>query len=461
MRLKKILKLLGIEDFEYDCTIKGFTRKEEEIKEGFLYFSFKEVDIKEYLKLKNHKALVIIGESNFLHRDYIKVDSIKKAYQAVLYYMNQEKLKNKKIIGVTGTNGKTTVSSLIYSFLSTKANTIYYGSNGIYDGNSYYPSVNTTPSMECFFKHLKNQKYIIIEISSISFFEYRTFNINLDYIILTNIYEDHLDYHINYSDYYYSKLLILSSNPNSKAIIYDGIHDDRILRLNKYSYYYGLKKGIFNVILKEDEALNRLLIAHKDERALIKTNLEGVYNINNLLAALTILYLLGFNLSDLERHYSNPIHIEGRLNKYKYYDKTIIIDYPHTTSAYETLLSNLKGKYKKKWLVIFGAGGNRQASKRKEYGKIVSKYAHYAIITNDNPRDEDELKIANEIALGLSIDYEIILDRKDAIKKGLELIKDYELLLILGKGKEDYIIKKGEKISHSDIKTVEELIKCS
>ncbi len=444
MRLRKILKYLNVKEEYDDIKLEGFTRDISQIKEGYLYFSFKKITLNEYILIKQKGAHFIIGETPFLKHDYLEVGSIKKAYQTVLYELNKHKLKNKILIGITGTNGKTSVSTLIYNYL--KNNAIYYGSSGIYK-DKLYKSNNTTPSMEEFFKYLGDEKYIIVELSSISLYEYRMFNIEFDYLVLTNIYEDHLDYHETEKDYYYAKLLILATNFNAIALISDKITDKNILRLNRNSYYYGLKSNFFNI----RQSIENLYINDNNEEIKLNPKLKGEYNLYNILAAIELLYLLGFSLKRLEPYFNSNLEVKGRNKIINYLDKQIIIDYPHTASAYHALLSSLVLN-KEEALVIFGAGGNRQKSKRYDYAKIVSLFSGYAIVTNDNPREEDEMEIAQDITTNLEIPYEIILNRKDAIIKGIN--SNYKQIFILGKGEEDYILVNGDKIHHNDLEVV-------
>lgn len=441
MRLRKFIKILGIKK-EYDnIYLKGFTRHIDEVKEGYVFFSFKKLTINEYTSLKLKGAHFIVGESNLEKHDYLCVDDIKKAYQTFIYELNKHKLKGKTLIGVTGTNGKTSISTFLYEYL--KKDAIYYGSNGIYS-HKYYETKNTTPSMEEFFKYLGNEKFVIVELSSISFYEYRMFKLKFDYLILSNIYEDHLEYHETVSDYYYTKLLMLASNFEATCLISDKVKDKGVLRLNQNSYYYGVKSSIFKI--RKD--IDSFYLENDNKEYKLNILNRPIYQIENIMAAISLLYLLGHSLDKIISFYNRDIQVLGRLNRYKYLDKEIIIDYPHTASAYYNVLSNVIHK-KEEALVIFGAGGDRQKGKREDYAKLVSSFAHFAIITNDNPRNEAENEIAKAIALHLTIDYEIILNRQEAIKRGLSL--GYKQILILGKGAEKEIITNKGVINHSDI----------
>ena len=314
--------------------------------------------------------------------------------------------------------------------------------------------------MEVFFENLKGQNYVIMEISSISFFEYRLFNIKFDYLILTNIYEDHLDYHKTKEEYIASKMLILATNYKAKAFISRDVDDIRFLRLNENTFYYGLSQNefkIFNIMQKNDKL--QFDLETSNDYFHISTKILGKYNVMNFSGACSVLLSLGYKMKEIIAFVNKTSIISGRYNILMYNNKPIIIDYCHTASSYEALLKDVKENYGNNLLVVFGAGGSRQESKRIEYSKLVSKYATKAIISNDNPREEDELEIAKALYDNLNIPSEIILDRGKAINKALDHINEYDAILILGKGPERYINIKGVKYEFSDIDKVKEYLR--
>lgn len=454
--MKKYTQYKGL-SYADDKLLKGITkitRKEEEITPNTLFFSFGRMDSTTYLRLKMKGAALIVGEANLDKEDYIQVLSIKKAYQEALCLDGKKKLKGKIMIGVTGTNGKTSVSTMLYEFLKNNNQAIYFGSNGIYKGHKHIKSTNTTPSMEELLANLGEEKYVIMEISTIGFLEYRTFGLTFNYIVLTNIYLDHLEYHKTEYDYYYTKLLILATSYSATAFISTDIKDNNVLRLNHQSFYYGIESNLFRIRILDDG----IRISDSVDTIIIKPECQARYNYQNILAAVSLLHHMGYTLSLIDNFFKNFLGVPGRMKYFYFNQKTIIIDYPHTASAYSALLEYVSSKYSR-IIVILGAGGNRDNHKREDYARIVSKKASYAIITNDNPRDEDEYSIANELQRYMTIENEIIIDRKKAIREALAKLNDYDVLLILGKGDEDYIQIGNEKIPHNDIKYVEELIK--
>ena len=460
MRINTVLKQLGLNTLLKNEKIAVVTRNLDELRPNSIYFAFEDITKKNFEQIRNKGAYLIIGETCFLSNHYIKVDSIKKTYQSYLLWKNRFKLLGKCLIGVTGTAGKSTVATLLYRFLCQKGRTIYFGTDGIYTNKDKFTTDNTTPSMEEFFKHITNQHYIVMEISSISFFEYRLYDIKFDYLLLTNVYEDHLDYHKTREEYIASKMLILATNYNANTFISRDVLDKRFLRLNKNSQYYGFDEEnlkLFNIMQKDDRL--QFDVETKTDYFHVSTALLGRYNAMNIAGVITLLMTLSFNMKDIISFLNETNPINGRYNLLKYKNKPIIIDYCHTSSSYKTFLEDIVRNYGNKLLVIFGAGGNRQESKRRDYSKIVSKYASGAIITNDNPREENEMDIARMLQDNISIPSEIILNRRKALAKALSLIDEYDVLLILGKGPENYINIKGERHYHSDIDTIKELIR--
>lgn len=461
MKLYKILKQLNLSCNLDNIKLNNITRQESEIINNTLYFMFDtNINKLQFESLRTKGAYLIIGQASYSNPHYIKVSSIKKIYQKYLLAINKHKLKNKILIGITGSAGKSTLSSLIFRFLNQKSKTIYYGTNNIYKGTNIIKTSNTTPSMEEFFKYLSNEKYVIVEISSISYFEYRLFNIKFNYLICTNIYEDHLDYHHTKEEYRFTKFLILQSNIDAVTFISDDINDERILRLNNNTYYYGFDNDNYQITnIQTKDNMSIFNINTPSDYFIVKTKLLGKYNIKNISGMISLLLYLKYNIKDIVSYLNNINYIEGRYNLFLYNNKKIIIDYPHMAQSYKSILEDVSTTYGNNILVLYGAGGNRQKSKRKEYSLLVSKYASYAIISSDNPRYEDENDIVLDLKKDLLIPHEVILNRKEGIKRGIELLKDFDVFLILGKGNEDYIEVKNEKIKHNDIDALKELIK--
>lgn len=457
MYLSKILSLLDIHyKLPYDLNVLDVTRYTEKINKGIIYVSYDEKYNKEAIK---KGVEVIIGDYDFIAKDiiYIKVNNIKKTYAKIVNILYKKYIKKIKFIGVTGTNGKTTTSTLIYEFLKyNKLNSIYIGSNGIFYGDVKYNTLNTTPDIYIVFNAIKealkyNIKYAIIESSSIALSELRLFNIKFDYAILTNISEDHFDYHKNIDRYVNAKG-ILFSNAKCAIINTDSTYWDYFDNLCFRSLYYG-KNSFFPVNYEIKKDYSTFLIDNNS----YKTNLLGIFNIYNILALIILAKDLNL-MKKMKQFLLDFKSVDGRMCVFHYNKKTIIVDYAHTPDAIKEVLINVKKMgYKSIWTVC-GAGGNRDKEKRKLMGNMLSLYSDYIILTNDNPRLEDENEIINDIGMGINKNYKVILDRKKAIKEAIMLSTYNDCILILGKGNEKYIIKNNENILHSDILYVKNII---
>ena len=297
-----------------------------------------------------------------------------------------------KIIGVTGTNRKTTTS-----FLLTKALNKYgYRAkciSTIKDIDTYYSSL-TTPRNDDLIRILKKAEiekldYLVMEVSSIGYKEGRINDIPFYLGILTSLESDHLDYHKNVFNYHISKIEFIEKCEN------------KMIGINKNNNIF--LEEILSKFLKKDEINDFLL------------NLPQVPGREEIIS-------------------KKPL---------------IIVDYAHTSSSLEYVLSKYRNKTRSKLISILGAGGNRDKNKRKEYGKIVNNYSDIVILTNDNPRYENPIDIIDNIKLKTEKEL-IIIDREDAIKKGIELLSKDDTLLILGKGDENYIEINGKRIPFKD-----------
>ena len=387
-------------------------------------------------------------------KNKIKAKELKRKYKKILDEMT--------FIGITGTNGKTTTTTLIYKYFKFINNKItLIGTNGIYINDDYYETINTTPGIEKLY-HIILESYnrgirtIVMEVSSHAIDQYRVYGIKFYIKAITNITWDHLDYHKTFKQYKKTKLKFLR---NSNILINDEI---KYFNFNPFKkiYKYGKKNSYFNMtnlLINEDGIKFKLNI--NNNSYVIKSNLLGEFNCYNLLLFISILYLLGeFDYYKLINFLEQNLKVDGRMEIFKYNKKSIIVDYAHTPDGMEKVLEFIDEVYKKNIVVIFGCGGNRDKYKREIMGDIASLYGDYLILTNDNPRDEEELDIINDIIKGVTTKYKIIPNRKDAIDYGINLLNTYDVLVILGRGNEEYIKIKDKLIPFNDIKYIKEIM---
>ncbi|MBN2120998.1 MAG: UDP-N-acetylmuramoyl-L-alanyl-D-glutamate--2,6-diaminopimelate ligase [Candidatus Omnitrophica bacterium] len=374
---------------------------------------------------------------------------------------------NLKIIGVTGTNGKTTTSFLINKVLndlnkpSALLGTVYYRW-----GLNRFSSFLTTPDnfmLKSILHKIYNDniKYAVLEVSSHGLSGGRIEGLALTRAIFTNLTHDHLDFHKNLNNYFRAKLKIFDylKERGSAIINIDdpyGYSAYRRLKADKLSY--GIEKNALYKVkaYRFDKGRLEFLINLRGKDRFVKAPLLGLFNIYNVLACLCCCDSLGLALDEIIDSISSFSPVPGRMEQVK---SGVFVDYAHTPHALRQSILALRHSRFEKIIVVFGCGGDRDRLKRPKMGKIAARYADYTIITSDNPRTEEPGKICRDIQRGIAGNgYEIILDRKKAIMKAVKLKKQpLTAVLIAGKGHENYQILKDKRIKFRDKQAVKEL----
>ncbi len=379
--------------------------------------------------------------------------------------------QNFKVIGITGTNGKTTVSYLIEA-IAKKAK---YGCGVIGTishrfKNKVIVAKNTTPGageLQGYLSKMRSLhvKYCAMEVSSHALDQERVAGINFAHAIFTNLTQDHLDYHKNLEDYFQAKARLFRFLPYTSVAIIN--NDDKYSRRLKHLtsakvITYGIKNK--SIVMARDikfsiKGSQFTLVAPKI-KAKIKTGLVGRHNIYNILAAVAWGVSENLGFKDIKSSVESFKTVPGRLEKVvcdKGYD--IFVDYGHTPDALFNVITALRPLVSGKIIVIFGCGGQRDKLKRPKMGRIVTQLADYAIITSDNPRSEDPMRIIRDIRSGISKNnFRVIPDRFKAIQTGLLSAKKDDCLIIAGKGHEDYQILKNKVLYFNDRKAVQECL---
>lgn len=414
-------------------------------------------------------AACIIAE----HGEYsVKTIIVKDTRSYLASYLKElyaDKLSNIKIIGITGTNGKTTSCYLIYQMLNSLGiKTSYIGTIGFYLPTSNRPLINTTPDLydlyEMFIEAASEDcEYIVMEVSSQALDMRRLEGLKFDVVAFTNLTEDHLDYHENMENYKNSKLTLFNNLKKSGyAIIntFDKNSKDFILESNK-NVLIGKNGCDYNISnINPTDSSSSFKLTSDGETIDITLPLAGSYNIYNYLNAYIICDKLGISTEDILRETATLKAPVGRYQLIKNDKITVIIDYAHTPDAVLNIIKSVKEFAKGKVITIIGCGGDRDKSKRPIMGKIAAENSDYVYFTSDNPRTEDPVDILNDITMGLvKANFEIIVDRKEAIKKAINNLEENDVLLVLGKGHEDYQIIGKDKFHFSDFEEVSKYIK--
>ena len=414
----------------------------------------------------NKGATKIIGERNLNYPNikYKKVKSTTAFLTKVIGKENRKLAKNFKIIGITGTKGKSTTAMIVYQMLKIlKKNVAYIGTLGLYYGDKQVYLDNTTPDILTINKLLRQLKeenitYIVMEVSSHALALNRIKGLRFISSAFTNFSQDHLDFHQNMQNYLKEKLKILKYL-NGPIIINNDDDTAKIIKKKANKYITIGTNGDYKItdyILFQTSTL--INFEHQYNHYTVSIPYVGKHNIYNYLEALAIVISLGYDLLDIINITNNLKPIKGRNELIKTDKGYIVIDYAHSPMAVKETLETYNSLKKGKIITIIGCGGNRDKIKRAIIGDITTKLSDYVIFTNDNPRDESPKLILNDITEKLnSNNFEIIENRQNAIKKGVKLLKKKDYLLILGKGHENYQIINNTKY-HFDDK--EEVLKC-
>lgn len=414
-------------------------------------------------------ASQIIAEYGEYSVPTILVNDTREYLAKYLKEQYNEQLSKIKFIGITGTNGKTTSCYLIYQALNMLGvKTAYIGTIGFYVEGKIKDLDNTTPDLidlyEMFDYCIKNEvKVIAMEVSSHALSLGRVMGVEFDYAAFTNLTQDHLDFHKTLENYEQAKLILFKNLRNDKVAVInsdDEYYKDFCLKENN-NILYGLNDLADYKITKYSLHIDSVEFSfnYQNKEYNVKLNIPGKYNIYNYMNLLIILNKMGYSLEKIINLSSTLKAPNGRFETLRYKDSVIIIDYAHTPDAVLNILDNVLEYKKGKVITIIGCGGDRDKTKRPIMGKIATSKSDFVIFTDDNPRTEDNHLIMNDILSGVEKEnYIVKYDRKEAIFEGFKMLEKDDILLVLGKGHENYQVINHDEIHFSDLETVQEFI---
>jgi len=493
MQLACLIKSLGLSlsASTHNFKVKGITSDSRRVKAGFIFVAIKgeDVDGHAFIAEAIHKgAKVIISQVNSAHLTtkkkiiFIKFADTRLALAKLVGQFYGQPSLNLKVIGITGTNGKTTVSYLIETILrSAHFNPAVIGTINYRFSNRIFKANNTTPGPEQLQPLLAKMKtraidYVVIEVSSHALAQARVGAVKFIAAIFTNLTRDHLDYHRDLNSYFTAKSKLFSGlEKGSLAILnLDDSYTPKLIKLTKARVVtYGISDYHADITAQELafsirgtefflylSPRARKIFALKQDRLKISTSLIGEHNVYNLLAAVAFGLSQGIDLEIIRAAIDCFSGVPGRLEKIDTKkDFSVFIDYAHTEDAITNVIKSLRPLCKGRLCVVFGCGGNRDKAKRPRMGRAASKLADLAIITTDNPRNEKPEEIINEILRGIKKqNYKVIINRKQAIKEALSQASNNDIILIAGKGHENYQIFKNRKIHFDDRQVVGEYL---
>ena len=413
--------------------------------------------------IKNGASKIICEKDIDFDIPYEKVEDTDKYLREILHREYGEKLNEMKLIGVTGTNGKTTSCYLTYQMLlNMGVDAAYIGTIGYYHKDEHIELNNTTPDILTVYKLLMNAyesgaKTVVMEVSSQALSYDRLTNIYYSIIGFTNLTEDHLDYHKTMENYLNAKLLILNHLTKDAVIIVNS-DDEASVHFKKEGHKrvsFGLNGDYKIINFETHPSETNLTFSFEGKTYDVLVPLTSKFNVYNYLTVVSILTQYGFSMDEIVSKTSMIKAPKGRCEAYKVNGGVAVIDYAHTPDAVEKVITAYNELKKNRVITLVGCGGDRDPKKRPIMGEIASRLSDYVIFTSDNPRTEDPQAIMNDILEGVKKDnYEVILDRRQAIKHGIDIMEKDDILLILGKGHEDYQIIGKEKIHLDDVEEV-------
>ena len=486
MELKKIL--VGLEGLKakgnLDLDIKGLKSNSKNIKEGYMFIAIKgySVDGHDYINnaIEAGAKVVMVQEGCDLKKIKLPADvtiiMARDTREALAicscnFYGNPS--RKFKLIGVTGTKGKTTTTYMIKEILEKAGHKVgLIGTIATYiNGKMISESARTTPEsieLQKTFAQMVEAgvEYVVMEVSSQSLKLHRVDGCNFDIVVFTNFSEDHISEkeHPDMKDYFESKLKLFKMCDNG-IINVDDLQVSKIPRLlpeNKIMTY-----GIDNyceVLAKDITITNsyvdfRVKVSDRNER--VKVDIPGRFSVYNALAAICVAKKIGIS-SDKVIEALAEIKVPGRSEMVPNKKEIpIMIDYAHSPESLQNILSAVKSYTRGKVISVFGCGGDRDKTKRPVMGEISGRIADFTFITSDNPRTENPEEIVKEIEEGIKKtkgNYKVVVDRKEAIKEAIKIATKLDIIVLAGKGHEPYQEINGEKFPFDERIIVNEII---
>lgn len=472
---KKLSELVDIDSDVEICELVTDSRKK---VENGMFFCIKGLinDGHKFIDSAISNGCICIIHSDELneYKDdilYIQVNDVVDELNRIAKIYYNDPSSHMDVFAVTGTNGKTTVTSIIHDILNTQRSTGYIGTLNIAYNNRVIQAQYTTPEVIDLQKVMsdmvkENVEALAIEVSSHSLIQKRVGALSYKYAIFTNLSHEHLDYHGTMEEYFEAKALLFKDLSEDQVAIIniDDSYGQRLLEMdipNKVSY------GIDNEadyrakdIDYGSNATTFTLIVEGVEYE-VESNLVAKFNISNLLAAIAALHKNGMELEDIIEQIKQLKQISGRVERISFDDDfQVIVDYAHTPDGFEKVFKYAKKIVNDKRIIsVFGSAGERDVLKRKVLGEIANEYSDMIILTADDPRNESVHDISEEIAEGITQNYIIIEDRYDAIHQAISLANKEDIILVLGKGNDMYMaLPAGKEPYMGDVNIVHEIL---
>lgn len=462
-----MIKLKDLIDCDYNISISGITTDSRKVKSNYLFIAVKgyNVDHFDFIDdaIKNGAVAVVTDRTIVLDVPCIVVSDINQSLISIcekFYNISDEDLS---LIGITGTDGKTTSASIIKQILNPCIKTAYIGTNGMEIDKHVINTSNTTPCVEelykCFY-NIKNHdcKSVVMEVSSESLLHGRVDSLKYDIVGYTNITEDHLNVHKTIDNYINCKKHLVDLLNDDGYLIVNGDCKNckSIMYHNMYTYGFSSDNDcvISNVKICKD--LTKFDILFKGNTYNISSPFTGNYNIYNVVLAFLVCYVKGLDISYIIEKISILKPISGRREYLDFGQKfDLVLDYAHTYNGIKNLITSFPGY--RRIILVTGAAGGREKEKRKFIGKFVLENCDLVVFTMDDPRFENPTDIINDMLSDTNLtNYKIIIDRKKAIYYALDSANNDDLVLVIGKGRDNYMAIYDKKIKYCDYNVIKE-----
>ena len=428
-------------------------------------------------------ATAVLSEKDFTPPEgltLIRVPNLEESLKKIAPFFHDYPAKKMRIIGITGTNGKTTTSYLIRKILRDSGKKVgLIGTIQIMIEDEIIKTANTTPDiveLQSILDKMYNSgvNYVVMEVSSHALALDRVAGIEFDTAVFTNLTQDHLDFHKTMENYRDAKTKLFKSltenitKPNKCAVVnIDDVSGEYMLKAADCKHItYSINSDSSLCAKNVDvtsKGTNFLLTGEYGETP-INLHLTGYFNVYNTLAAIGACLAENVSLENIKNTLKNFERVAGRFERVGGKDIAVIVDYAHTPDGVENALKTARQIAKNRVIAVFGCGGDRDKTKRPIMGKIAANLADIVIATSDNPRTEDPENILNDVMAGVRENIgekqvESILDRKAAIFRAIEIAKSGDIVAILGKGHENYQILNTGRIHFDDGEVAREALK--
>ena len=457
-----------------DIDILNISYDSRQVSDGTLFFCIKgyNTDGHKYAAsaVKSGAICLVVSEEQQIDVPQIIVEDTRIAMAVISANFYGNPADKLMMIGITGTNGKTTSTYMLKRILEESGKKVgLIGTIECIIGDKKIVSERTTPESLDLQKILKEMHdcgcdSVVMEVSSHSLYLNRVYGIQFDGAVYTNLTQDHLDFHKDMNDYAKAKSILFATSKNNVINIDDDFSDIMIQNANKFVTYSvsGNAKYMAKDI-KLNENGSRFVLTTDNFKIPIVLNIPGDFNVYNGLGVISLCLELGIDLVKVKKGIESLENVSGRFQSLDTHGKkfSVILDYSHTPDSLKNAIKTIRGFAKGRVITIFGCGGNRDGLKRPVMGEISGNLSDFTIITSDNPRFEDPCDIIKQIVVGIEStdgDYVVIEDRREAIKYALSKALSGDVILLAGKGHENYQEIKGIKYPFDEAIIVEELM---